>query len=292
MHCLLSEFDNSPSMVQKSFNSHHYKGFPQFNLDLHTHDYYELFLFISGDVTYQIEDKRYKLTKGNLLLIYPNQPHCPIFGDSTVKYERLLVCIKPSLIDSLSSSMTNLKECFTNNQIIKCSTEQFTIIRQLFSFILEDCNDTEFGFDLIYKANIAKLLTTIYRYQSLKSDKPVSKNIRNDLFINSVMDYINEHLEYDLKLEDLEKTFFMNKCQLLKLFKAYTGKTIHAYIRSKQLAKAKEMILQGLPITEVYLTCGFGDYSSFFRSFKSECGLTPKQYYKEALKELSVSKNA
>lgn len=287
MHSLLSQFDNSPSMIHKSFNSNYFKGAPNPMVTLHSHDYYELYLFLSGDVTYQIEDKHYKLAKGDLLLIYPNQLHLPIFGDNSIEYERLLVCIKPGLVDALSSPQTNFKDCFTNNQILKCSIEQFNIIRQLFNLLLEDREDTDFGSDILYKANILKLLTTIYRYQSTKLAKPIPKNIQADLFIQSVMNYIHEHLEDDLKLDDLEKQFFIHKSQLIKQFKAYTGTTIHTYIRSKQLAKAKTLILQGLPITEVYLSCGFGDYSSFFRTFKAECGLTPKQYYQSAIKNIS-----
>lgn len=56
--------------------------------------------------------------------------------------------------------------------------------------------------------------------------------------------------------------------------------TIHKYIKLKRLIKAKELIRQNLPITEVYIKSGFGDYSNFFRAFKLEYGITPKEYYK------------
>ena len=35
----------------------------------------------------------------------------------------------------------------------------------------------------------------------------------------------------------------------------------------------------GLPITEVYKTSGFGGYNHFFRAFKKEYGMTPKEYF-------------
>ena len=43
------------------------------------------------------------------------------------------------------------------------------------------------------------------------------------------------------------------------------------------LAKAEQK--QGLPITEVYKTSGFGGYNHFFRAFKKEYGMTPKEYF-------------
>ena len=51
-----------------------------------------------------------------------------------------------------------------------------------------------------------------------------------------------------------------------------------------------------MPIKEVYHHCGFGDYSNFFKVFKREYGLTPKQYYnqvinKNILADLNVELN-
>lgn len=36
-----------------------------------------------------------------------------------------------------------------------------------------------------------------------------------------------------------------------------------------------------MPITEVYQQSGFGDYSNFFRAFRNEYNMTPKQYYEK-----------
>lgn len=51
-------------------------------------------------------------------------------------------------------------------------------------------------------------------------------------------------------------------------FKSQTGYTLHKYIQQKRLAFSKSLIIKGHKITEIYLKCGFGDYSSFIRAFK------------------------
>ena len=49
--------------------------------------------------------------------------------------------------------------------------------------------------------------------------------------------------------------------------------------QSKEITQAKELILKDYPINNVYKQSGFGDYSNFFRAFKNEYGVTPKQFY-------------
>ena len=60
-------------------------------------------------------------------------------------------------------------------------------------------------------------------------------------------------------------------------FKKETGYTLHNYILSKRLFKAKELIKSGTPITTASMQCGFNDYSSFLRSFKKTFNCSPRE---------------
>ena len=61
---------------------------------MHTHNTYELIYFLEGDATHVIEDRKYKLKKGDLILIRPYRYHF-IQIDSTTDYERYDILFDP-----------------------------------------------------------------------------------------------------------------------------------------------------------------------------------------------------
>ena len=52
--------------------------------------------------------------------------------------------------------------------------------------------------------------------------------------------------------------------------------------------KAKELLKTGDPIISIYNKCGFQDYTSFFRAFKKEYGITPKEFQNHYFSSFNV----
>jgi AraC family transcriptional regulator len=96
--------------------------------------------------------------------------------------------------------------------------------------------------------------------------------------LSLVTDYINTHLQQDLKLTELSAIVQISPYHFLRLFKQSTGLTPHQYILQNRINQAKYLLHHSeLSIAEVAARTGFCDQSHLTRCFKHSLGITPKQ---------------
>ncbi len=148
-------------------------------------------------------------------------------------------------------------------------------------FSLESATkDREFGNIVLKNSLFIQLMVYLNRLFMNSNNHIGKKDIEYDKQIEEIINYIKENLQENLSIGTLSSKFFINKYYLMHKFKSQTGYTLHKYIQQKRLAFSKSLIIKGHKITEIYLKCGFGDYSSFIRAFKKAYGVSPKDYYK------------
>lgn len=268
-------------MLSSDYEIYRYSDTDLQRVNLHHHDFYECYMFISGDVTYLIEGKSYCLKPGDIILINSNELHQAIINSRNVPYERIVLWIDKAFLNSISSDKTSLTRCFECSErenVLRANPEIQQSIKAILNKLLSLESYSGVGGELLGKAYITELMVHL-NMLFLHSSIEVSVDIKKSNLIDSIIQYINSHLEEDTTIDELSEEFYLSKFHLLREFKKHTGTTIHKYIIQKKLIRAKELILNGLSITDVYKQCGFGDYSNFFRAFKNEYGVTPKQFY-------------
>lgn len=65
---------------------------------------------------------------------------------------------------------------------------------------------------------------------------------------------------------------------MTRMFRLYTGKTVHGYIADLRLEHARNLLANGATVTEACYESGFGDCSGFIRTFRESFGITPGRY--------------
>lgn len=97
--------------------------------------------------------------------------------------------------------------------------------------------------------------------------------------VNSVQEYIENHLQKQMTLHELANVAGYSPWHLSKLFKKYCGKTIFEYIRALRLSKAALYLRDNeTQIVDVALNFIFDTHEGFTRAFAKEFGITPKKY--------------
>jgi AraC-type DNA-binding domain-containing proteins len=275
------EYQSRQYMLKNDYEIYHYLNDDIKSVNIHHHDFYELYYFISGDVKYLIEGKVYYLKPGNLVLINSKELHQAVINSGENTYERIVLWIDKAFLQQLSTSKTELAACFESDDkrnVLEIGLEDQKNIRSLLNKIISLENYNGVGYELLYKVYIIELMIYINNL-AFNTQSGGNIEIKKSKLIDHIIGYINNHIDEDITIDDIAKEFYISKFHLSRKFKKYTGTTIHRYIIQKKLIEAKELILKEMQIKDVYKQCGFGDYSNFFRAFKNEYGITPKQFY-------------
>jgi AraC-like DNA-binding protein/mannose-6-phosphate isomerase-like protein (cupin superfamily) len=273
-------------MLSKDYEIFHYSNSDIASINLHHHDFYECYFFVSGDVTYLIEGKTYYLKTGDIILINSKELHQAIINNKETAYERIVLWLDRTFLKQLSTKETNLTRCFEDEDrknVLRGDIEAQQNIKTLLIKMLSLENYKGIGQELLYKAYITEIMVHLNNL-AFNQVVHLGSDIKKSNLIDSIIEYINSHLEEDITVDELAEQFYLSKFHLSREFKKHTGTTIHRYIVQKKLIQAKELILRETPVIDVYKQCGFGDYSNFFRAFKNEYGVTPKQFYEAMIK--------
>ena len=116
-------------------------------------------------------------------------------------------------------------------------------------------------------------LSYVSRMRSLSREKMYSRPV------TECIDYILEHLDRRIKMEDLCSHAGLSGAYLSRLFRKETGMTVSGFILSKKLETAKNMLdYSSHPITWIAETLAFPSQSYFCRVFRHYVGMSPGQY--------------
>ena len=101
----------------------------------------------------------------------------------------------------------------------------------------------------------------------------------NIVNIETVIDYIESHLDEKLDLEKVSEAVHYSKYHLHRMFNNTVGMTIHDYVQRRQLTEAaKLLVFSSKPILEVAFFCGYESQQAFTSAFKSMYKVPPAQY--------------
>lgn len=273
-------FDPRQNMNGNTYEIFHYLDIKTRHMDVHYHDFYEVFVFIDGEVDYWIEGSIYHLKPGDILLINPFELHKPIPRSDTENYERIVLWIDKAYISAIDGG--TLESCFDKTaesykNIMRPTLSQKQEIHDLFEEMLREYHSEDFGSDICTYGIFLQIMTFLNRISHTKTNDSAEK-YRSTTLISEVLDYISKHYNEEITLDIIAKQFFVSKYHLSHEFSKNIGTGIHRYITLKRLNVAKDLLSEGVTAGQTSILCGFSDYTNFFRAFKAEFGVSPRDF--------------
>lgn len=254
----------------------------QADVALHAHAFYELYLVVSGYVTCALEGRVYRMGPGDAVTIGPACLHRMRTDPDAGPHERYILRIAPELLRKLSSAETDLGECFLappdrpGNKLC-LSGSSLDLMCRLMDLLCRERVTDRFGADILAGGILTSLLTTVNRIAREQGGDEMGETYPNPL-VSSVIEYLGSHYSEDLTLDRLAERFYVSKYHLSHVFGEQVGIGVYQYLQKKRLARALKMLADGNRPIEVSFLCGFGDYSSFYRAFRSEYGMSPRSF--------------
>ena len=282
---LQTTFSTRQNMLSQDFEIYYYNDTFQnshyYNVNSHVHNYYEFYFFLEGNVTMNIEGALHALKPGDVIIIPPNISHYAILNDEHIPYRRFVFWISIDYCNDLlqlSPDYVYLMQHarVTKHYIFHYDVIGFNTLQSKVFRLIEELHSNRFGRDA--KITLCAIDLILHLNRSVyEMEHPKSQHEQQHLYQNLLL-FIEDHLDEELTLDRLAEQFFVSKYHIAHVFKENLGLSVHQFITKKRLRMCQEAILSQTTISNIYLKYGFKDYSSFFRAFKKEFGMSPKEY--------------
>ena len=273
-------FDPRQVMKSQTFEVFHYRQPRPDTVEVHHHDFYEVYFLLGGEIEYWVDGRILRMHPGDLLLIHPMELHRPILNEANRIYERIVLWINKEYLEGLEGE--NLSRCFDTDQpqhahLIRPTAAERTALTARLGELVREYYSREFGSELSAYGLFLQFMVQLNR-MALQAQSRQEESRQLSELVGNVLQYIGENLEQSLSLEQLADRFYISKYHLSHAFSREVGVSVYRYIMLRRLLLARQLLIAGEPAGQVCRNCGFSDYTSFYRAFKSEYGISPRDF--------------
>ena len=262
-------------------DTHQDISFTNSNFQFHSHAFYELLCCRNSyNAEYLVGTERYKLQKGDIILVPPGISHRPLLQEQMSEpYVRDVIWFSDAFLQQLATVVPELvhptiqKPCF-----FRTAGTGWESLCDLIRDGVKESESNQPGWSAVVYANTAKLLIQLLRASQDKPFTPIEAE--KPELMDRVLAYVEAHLSEKITLRDIAHQFYVSESTICQTFRKKMGISFYRCVTQRRLIAAKKLIESGVSLDATAEQVGFSDYSSFFRAFKQEYGIAPRQYRK------------
>ncbi len=292
----LSEFDRYAILPQNFATQqelHHFRNnedisfsqiFRYMPAHWHINDYFEIYYSPFAGTQVYFPDKILTLRAGDVVILAPGTTNAtPCYQDNQVLYS---FSVRQSTFEKVffdqlpkSSLMSDFFRHVLNNEksvsYLLFNTQEDIDIYHLLLQIQQEYQSSQ-----NYKSQMLNTLTSTFfilllrRYESTVSFPP-SESLFWKQEYSGILSHIQTHYN-TTSLEELSHMFHYSEKQISRIVKNCTGVSFHDLILKLKMEKAKNLLQNKYPVSDIAYMCGYSGLSSFYRAYSKYYGTTPK----------------
>ena len=240
-------------------------------------DDYHFLLFFSQSPEMRVDNRQYKLKKGDLLVIQPWQEVLGIPRENKKYGKYMHIAVN--------------KKFFTKIAAEAASGEAFAFRHPQGAYsaplldLIGNFQREMMDYGQAYPSMIDSICTQIVfqLIRDLNCESTANKAGKGNPYISAAIEFMEKYYGTNISIYDICSLLYLSPCHFKRVFKEHTGQTPYQYLMGMRIEKSKEFLRNSQhSVEEVARLCGFVNPGHFATVFKRHVNMSPTEYRKIA----------
>lgn len=274
--------------------------------ELHRHEYFEMLFVEHGTLINRFKSDEITMKAGDVLIMKPYVLH--VLEDASGQASRKAYCCSflPQVVDFGIQSLEELEASRSPNKYffkpflslakegvsaiqLKVDADKRERLIELFGLMKEATHECSEKDHALTRCHFLSLLTLLAEQH--ERNEGLNKTVQIDLAVpvsryqaglRKTLNYIHDHFEEPLALEDMAAMSGASETYFCRLFKHETGMTFLNYVNGLRIERACVLLRDTCDnALDICYQVGFNDYTHFGRQFKKHAGMSPADYRRQ-----------
>lgn len=248
-----------------------FAGFPE---KLHAHNFYEVDIYVDGNICYIADKQEFSPVRDNIIVIPPGCQHTARMLDNGA-YERYVFYFDPELLDFLGAGY--FSEVFRYREasclsVVHNKRAEFYYLRERLMDVLhsEDTEDAA-AHALCYAVQLLLLVSNDTKINH-KSIAEIPQKVLD------VKHYVDHNFQTINTTAEIATHFFYSREYVSRVFKQHYNINLSEYLVNQKINYARRLLEQGNSVSFACNAAGFKSTSAFINAFRLRTNMTPAEY--------------
>lgn len=248
-----------------------FAGFPE---KLHAHNFYEVDIYVDGNICYIADKQEFSPVRDNIIVIPPGCQHTARMLDNGA-YERYVFYFDPELLDFLGAGY--FSEVFRYREasclsVVHNKRAEFYYLRERLMDVLHSEDTEDAAAHALCYAVLLLLLVSNDTKVNHKSIAEIPQKVLD------VKHYVDHNFQTINTTAEIATHFFYSREYVSRVFKQHYNINLSEYLVNQKINHARRLLEQGNSVSFACNAAGFKSTSAFINAFRLRTNMTPAEY--------------